>query len=99
MTTLRLPAGLLLPALARSAAGGSGFGFNQAPMPASAAAGGLAAHGHGFDASAGGGGSNTAVRDEIGIGQADLEGFEQRLKDVQAAWTKQDLAQLRRLAT
>ncbi len=38
-------------------------------------------------------------RDEIGVGQADLEQFERTLSEVQAAYTAQDVAALRRLAT
>ena len=40
-----------------------------------------------------------AGRDEIGIGQADLEGFERLLGAVQAAYAAEDVNGLRRLAT
>ena len=46
-----------------------------------------------------GGGRPVGGRDEIGIGQADLDSFEQLLGAVQAAYAALDVAGLRRLAT
>jgi predicted lipid-binding transport protein (Tim44 family) len=82
----------------RSGASGSGFGFAGAPQTAGGPAAGLAALGNRFDA-ANSGPAGAAVRDEIGIGQPDLDAFERRLREVQQAWSDEDLAGLRRLAT
>jgi predicted lipid-binding transport protein (Tim44 family) len=88
----------------RSGAPGQGFAFGRTPQTAGGPstngpmAGGLAALGNRYDAGRAGQGG-PAVRDEIGIGQSDLDQFEARLKAVQAAWSEQDLAQLRHLAT
>ena len=41
----------------------------------------------------------TKGRDQLGIGQPDLDQFERTLTEVQAAYTAQDVAALRRLAT
>ena len=85
----------------RQGPGASGFGFGQSPQTAGGPLGGgplgaLSSLGSRYDARSGGG---ARVQDEIGIGQADLDAFERRLKEVQAAWSEQDLAHLRRIAT
>lgn len=46
-----------------------------------------------------GGGLGPQATDEIGLGQSDFETFEKRLVDVQTAWSKGDLAGLKRSAT
>jgi predicted lipid-binding transport protein (Tim44 family) len=44
-------------------------------------------------------GGSTRPVDEIGIGPADYQAFERLLLDVQAAWSREDVAALQRLAT
>lgn len=94
------------PAASGNAPGGSGGGFggfggmsrdNQAGEPSRPS----------FQIpKIGGGGASAAASvarpgqpDELGIGQADLERFEQLLKDMQAAYAAEDYAALRRITT
>jgi predicted lipid-binding transport protein (Tim44 family) len=45
------------------------------------------------------GGGATRASDDLGIGPADYQAFERLLIEVQAAWSRQDVAALQRLAT
>lgn len=45
------------------------------------------------------GGGSARPADEVGIGPADYQAFERLLLDVQAAWSREDVAALQRLAT
>jgi len=51
------------------------------------------------DIPAGNGGGGFGASDAVAINEADYQAFEQTLSDVQAAWSKGDLGQLKKLAT
>lgn len=53
----------------------------------------------GNDIPASGGGGGFGASDAVAINEADYQAFEQNLTEVQAAWSKGDLGQLKKLAT
>jgi predicted lipid-binding transport protein (Tim44 family) len=75
----------------RAATAGAGNGYSYSAQP-------------GYQPSPGYGGpsassARTRGRDEIGIGRADLDVFEQRLSQLQDAYSREDQTALRRIAT
>jgi predicted lipid-binding transport protein (Tim44 family) len=79
--------------------------FQRRYQPAHATAGGAPLHRDAAAAPRPGGLGGCAApranvpRDEIGIGQSDLDGFERLLQDIQAAYGREDTAALQALAT
>ena len=69
------------------------------PQPAGVPAGMMAREMHNPAAVPMSGGGATRPVDEVGVGAADYQAFERLLLDVQAAWSREDVAALQRLAT
>jgi predicted lipid-binding transport protein (Tim44 family) len=75
----------------RAASAGAGNGYNYSAGPAYQPSPGYGA--------ASASSARTGGRDEIGIGRGDLDVFEQRLGQLQDAYSREDLTALRRIAT
>lgn len=89
-------------AAAQTAAYGAGNGAPRIDVGGAPVANGMARTAEPMDGGrpvAGPGGLAYQGGDEVGLTQADFESFEKRLVDIQAAWSKGDLAALKRNAT
>jgi predicted lipid-binding transport protein (Tim44 family) len=94
----------LIGRFGRTASPGAGYGAGNSYNYAGPGAGPQA--GPGFGGIGSGAGRQTSEasrragnRDEIGIGDADLQVFEQRLKQLQDAYSREDYDALRRIST
>jgi predicted lipid-binding transport protein (Tim44 family) len=76
----------------QAAGAGYGNGYNYAPRPDWQPTGG--SYGYGSGAA-----NNSRGRDELGVSNADLNTFEQRLQQLQDAYSREDYDALRRITT